>query len=87
MHNMSENKEGWIKIENGEFLCTECENVVKPLTSTSEGMVEADLEDVKKQLKEFPNKVIYAVCPICGMEYIFRLDGEDLFVEPSDEEK
>ncbi len=80
-------KEGWIKIVNGEFMCSECENTVKPLTNTEEGMVEANLEEIKKHLKEFPNKVIFAVCPICGMEYIFRLKEDDLWLEPSEEEK
>lgn len=84
---MSTPQSNWIKIINGQFTCSECENGGVPLVSTAEGMVEANLEDIKNDLKNFPTKIIYGVCPVCGMEYIFRLVGEDLYLEPSMEEK
>lgn len=86
-YNDNMNTDNLIKLENGEFVCVECEHAVKPLTNTAEGMVEADLDNVKKQLVDFPNKVIYAVCPVCGMEYRFRHIDDSLMLEESDEEK
>lgn len=78
----------WIKIKSdGKFICSECENEVEPLTNTVDGLIKADLEKIKSELEEFSTKVIYGVCPVCGMEYIFRLVGGDLYLEPSDEEK
>ena len=71
----------------GEETCGECENDSKPQTNTADGIVEADLEQIKAELKATPTKVIYAICPVCGMEYQFKLVGEDLYLEPSDEEK
>ncbi len=81
-------QDNWVKLsEDGTYTCPECENTVKPLTNTTEGIVEADIDQIKQDLKNFPTKVIYAICPICGMEFTFRLVGEDLFLEPSEEEK
>ena len=76
-----------IKFDNNEFTCVECENSVKALSGSEEGMVEIDLGDVKKTLSEFPSKTIYGICPVCGMEYLFVLENDQLFLEPSDEEK
>lgn len=76
-----------IKVTDGLFICAECENEVKPLTNSVEGIVEAEIESIKKDLKDFPTKVTYGICPVCGMEYVFELDGEDLYLVPSEEEK
>lgn len=84
---MNDEKSKWIKLVDGKFSCPECENEVSPLTNTTDGMVEANLEEIKKDLEMYPTKVIYAVCPVCGMEYIFHLDQGELWLEPSDEEK
>jgi|SRR6185369_1731429 len=77
----------WIKLVNGKFTCSECENEVEPETNTIEGVVKADLEQIKADLVQFPTKVIYGICPVCGMEFVFRLKGDDLYLEPSDLEK
>lgn len=77
----------WIKIIEGKCSCNECENEFKPLTNTAEGLVEADIESIQSDLEEFPTKVIYGVCPVCGMEYIFRLVENELYLEPSEEDK
>lgn len=82
------NKSEWIKVEDdGTFVCAECENKGKPLTNSVEGMMEADTAEIKSQLEAQPTKMIYGVCEICGMEYIFKLDNGELFMEPSNEEK
>lgn len=81
-----DNKER-IKLYDGKFVCSECENEDAPLTSSADGMVPADLEQIKADLTEFPTKKIYAVCPVCGMEYIFVLNESELELEPSFEEK
>lgn len=79
--------ENWIKLTDGKFICPECENESRPLVTTIEGTVEADLDAIKKELEEFPTKVIYAVCPVCGMEYVLHLVDSELYMEPSEEEK
>jgi len=77
----------WIKLVNGKFTCSECENEVEPETNTIEGVVKADLDQIKADLKLYPTKVVYGICPVCGMEFVFRLKGDDLYLEPSDLEK
>ncbi|MFS8131448.1 MAG: hypothetical protein ACMG57_05750 [Candidatus Dojkabacteria bacterium] len=77
----------WLKLENGKFKCSECENEVEPETNTIEGVVKADLDQIKADLTQYPTKVIYGICPVCGMEYVFRLKGGNLYLEPSDLEK
>lgn len=79
--------QGWLPILEGTFTCSECENEVRPLISTASGMQEADVTEVMNQLTQFPNKVIFAVCPVCGMEYVFKKVEGELWLEPSDEEK
>ncbi|MEO6729421.1 MAG: hypothetical protein ABIM99_05885 [Candidatus Dojkabacteria bacterium] len=79
--------ETWIKLVDGKFICSECENAVEPETNTIEGVVKADLDQIKADLKLYPTKVVYGICPVCGMEFVFRLKGDDLFLEPSDLEK
>lgn len=74
----------WIKIKDGKFVCAECENESQPEINTVEGYVKADTEEVKKELIEFPTKVTYGTCPFCGMEYVFRLYDQELYLEPSD---
>lgn len=77
----------WIEIVEGKFKCSECENEIEPETNTIEGTVTADLEQIKADLKQYPSKVIYATCSVCGMEFVFRLKDEKLYLEPSDLEK
>lgn len=79
-------KPNWIKIVDGKFECGECGNVNQPETNTSEGVVVADLEDIKNRLVTNPNSdiAIWGVCPVCAMEYRFRLSNDDLYLEPSD---
>lgn len=84
---MSNVASNWIKIKDSKFICTECENESIPLVSTVDGMVDAGIPKIIEDLKNFPTKIIYAVCPVCGMEYIFRLVHDDLYLEPSLEEK
>lgn len=79
--------EGWIKIINGKFTCSECENESIPETNTEDGIVSVNLDLVKKDLIEYPKKVIYGVCPICGMEYEFKLVLDALYLAPSEMEK
>lgn len=84
---MANPQSNWIKITNKKFTCSECENDSTPLVSTADGMQDADIAKIIEDLKNFPTKVIYGICPVCGMEYIFRLVQEDLYLEPSMEEK
>lgn len=78
----------WIKLsDDGEFQCGECENEVKPLTNTAEGMVEANVQAIRDDLDAQPSKIIYGVCPVCGMEYVFKSEDGQLYLEPSNEEK
>lgn len=77
----------WIKINGGTCICSECKNKFKPLTNTQEGLVEADLETITTDLANFPTKVIYGICPVCGMEYIFKLVDGELYLELSEEDK
>lgn len=80
-------KSEWIKIIEGEFHCPECENISKPETNTVDGIVEADLDEILAELEEFPSKITYGICPVCGMEYVFKNVDGNLWLEPSDEEK
>lgn len=80
-------KDNWIKIVDGQFTCRECEKTSVPETNTIEGIIEANLDDIKTELIEFPTKVIYGICPVCGMEYVFRLYEDELYLESSDLEK
>lgn len=81
-------KEDWIKVsKDGKITCGECENEVELLTNDVEGLVKADTKKIAETLKKFPSKVIYGICPVCGMEYIFRLAEDELWLEPSEEEK
>lgn len=77
-------KSNWIEIIDGKFVCSECENQSAPETVTEDGTVTADLDKISEELSEFPNKVIYGICPICGMEFVFRKVDEKLYLEPSD---
>jgi hypothetical protein len=76
-----------IPIVNGKFVCSECENEVIPETNTIEGIIPADLDQIKIDLEKFETKVVYGICPVCGMEYTFKLIDGELFLEPSDLEK
>ncbi len=87
LHTKSIVPTNWIAIKDGKFICGECENASAPETNTEEGTVVADLEQIKKDLTQFPTKIIYGVCPVCGMEYTFRLADDDLYLEASDLEK
>ncbi len=87
MNNDNNVKSNWIKLSDSSFVCSECDNEGEILTNTIEGLVKADLEQIKADLTEFPTKVIYGVCPTCGMEFVFRLSEGDLYLEPSEEEK
>lgn len=87
MNNTNDIGKDWVKITDGKFTCPECENTDTLLTNTSDGLVEANLDSIKEDLKNFPTKIIYAVCKYCGMEYVFKLANEDLYLEPSSEEK
>lgn len=84
---MDEDRSNWVKIENGKFICPECENEVEPETNTVDGIVKADLNEVTKDLTDQPTKIIYAICPVCGMEYEFKLVDGELWLKPSEEEK
>ncbi len=79
--------ENWIKVTDGKFVCSECENESEPETNTVEGTVTADLTQIKEDLSQFPSKIIYGICPICGMEFVFRLKDDELYLEPSELEK
>lgn len=75
----------WIPISNdGEFICSECGNKIAPETNTENGTVTADLNKVKEDLTQYPTKIIYGICPVCGMEFTFKLENESLFLEPSE---
>lgn len=76
-----------IRLENDTFICSECENTVKPQVSSESGLADANILEITEQLRQFPNKVIYGVCPVCGMEYIFRMFDGALCLEISDEQK
>ena len=75
----------WLGIKNGKFECSECENENVPETNTAEGVIEADIEQIKEKFIENPGKklTIYGICPICGMEYEFRFSNDTLYLEPS----
>ena len=78
----------WVLLnEDGSITCPECGNVIKILVSSIEGLVEINVEKVKEDLRNFPTKVIYGVCPVCGMEYVFHLVDNKLYLEASEEEK
>lgn len=79
--------ENLIRINDGKFICSECESEVDPETNTMDGIVKADLNQILDDLTNFPTKVIYGICPNCGMEYVFRLHDGALYLEPSDMEK
>lgn len=83
----SEVDDDLIKIMDGKFICSECENEDYPETNSPEGIIKADLDLIKNDLKEFPSKIIYGICPVCGMEYTFKLIGDELCLKPSDMEK
>lgn len=79
----------WIKVNDGKFECSECGYTNAPETNTSEGVVTADLNEVKNRLESNPNSSlsIYGICPTCAMEYTFRLHNGELYLEPSDMQK
>ncbi len=75
----------WIEIsDDGEFICSECGNKSAPETNTENGTVTADLQSVKKDLEQYPTKIIYGICPVCGMEFTFKHSEGKLFLEPSE---
>lgn len=80
-------QDNWIELTDAQFTCGECENTSNPETNTAEGTVKADLDSVLEDLKQFPSKEIYGTCPVCGMEYLFKVSGEKLYLEPVDLEK
>lgn len=84
---LNSKKAKWIKMNGNVFVCAECENEGVPSTNTVNGIEEADIEQVKTELKEFPNKTIYGICNVCGMEYTFKSEGDDLYLEESEELK
>lgn len=78
----------WVKIDNeGYFICPECQNKVQPNTNSVDGIIKADLSNVFEELSAYPSKIIYAICPICGMEYEFKKVGDSLYLKPSAMEK
>lgn len=83
----SEPLANWIEIKDGKFICSECQNESQPETNTIEGTVVADLTQIQTDLEQFPTKVVYATCPVCGMEFVFKLMNGKLYLEPSDMEK
>jgi len=75
----------WIEIsEDGEFICSECGNKSEPETNTENGTVTANLQTVKSDLAQYPTKIIYGICPVCGMEFTFKHSEGKLFLEPSE---
>ena len=80
-------KSNWIPVNEGKFVCSECENESVPETNTEEGTVSADTEKIKEDLKQFPTKVVYGICPVCGMEFVFKEANDNLYMEPSEMEK
>lgn len=75
----------WISIsDDGEFICSECGNKSAPETNTENGTVTADLSKVKADLEQYPTKVIYGICPVCGMEFTFKHADGKLLLEPSE---
>ena len=83
----NEKKDTWIKLESEKFECKECANEVAPQTNDVEGIVDLDLEKAAEELSEYPNKVIYAICPVCGMEYLVKQYEGELYLEESEELK
>lgn len=75
----------WIAIsKDGEFICSECSNKSAPETNTENGTVTADLVKVKADLTQYPTKIIYGICPVCGMEFTFKNQNGNLYLEPSE---
>lgn len=75
----------WIVIsDDGEFICSECGNKSAPETNTENGTVTADLVKVKQDLIQYPTKIVYGICPICGMEFTFKNKDDSLYLEPSE---
>jgi len=75
----------WIEIsDDGEFICSECGNKSAPETNTENGTVTADQQAVKKDLEQYPTKIIYGICPVCGMEFTFKHSEGKLYLEPSE---
>ena len=88
MSEVEEIPKDWVRIDSeGYFVCPECENRVQPHVSLEEGIVPANLSDIFEDLEKYPNKIIYAICPVCGMEYEFKKIGEVLYLKPSALEK
>lgn len=77
-------KSNWIEIVDGKFVCSECQNDSAPETVTEDGTVTADLDNISGELDQYPNKVIYGICPVCGMEFVFKKHEDKLYLEPSD---
>ena len=76
---------GWIQIsDDGEFICSECSNKSAPETNTENGTVTADLKKITKDLGQYSTKIIYGICPVCGMEFTFKHDNGVLYLEPSE---
>lgn len=75
----------WIKVIENKFVCSECENESAPETSTPDGIVVANISEIKKKFISNPGSkvTIYGICPVCGMEYEFRYKDADMFLEPS----
>lgn len=75
----------WIPItDDGEFICSECGNKSAPETNTENGTVNADLQQVDQDLTQYPTKIIYGICPVCGMEFTFKKSEGKLYLEPSE---
>jgi hypothetical protein len=73
--------------DSGEFTCNECENTSPVETSTPEGIVVADVQNIIDTLTAAPSTIAIGICPICGMEYLFKMQEGELFLEPSDMNK
>ncbi|MCS7317903.1 MAG: hypothetical protein NZZ41_06330 [Candidatus Dojkabacteria bacterium] len=69
------------------FTCRECENQVKLYQVSIDGLVEIDLFQIVSDLIKYPSKVIYVVCPVCGMEYELKKIDKNLYLYPTVLEK
>ncbi len=80
-------KENWIKVTDDMFICSECENHSHPETNSVDGIVQADISKITEDLKQYPGKTIYGICPVCGMEYTFKYVDGQLYLAPSELQK
>lgn len=77
--------ENWIELsDSGTFVCSECENESVPQRNTIDGQVDANIEEISKELADYPTSIIYGICPVCGMEYEFKSIEGKLYLKPSE---